>query len=461
MTAALHTPVDLDPVFAFVAKQTGLVFGAAQAAAAADRVRAGMHKAELADPVVYVERLSTDGLLLDDLVAGLTVGETYFFRDPAMYRYLKEQFLPRLERLRPKDHILRVWSAGCATGEEAYSAAMLLEGTAWSGRFAVMGTDISRAALVKARKATYGEWSFRAGDRSFMKQYFTSMGSTFVLIPRVRDHAHFQYHNLALDGCPSLAAGMFGLDLILCRNVLMYLDPAVIGKVAGQFRDALLVGGIVVTGLADPPLHRHAALSSELFDEGTVYWRHTMAPAHLIVTSTDAGHFSMRVTSAAGDPPAMEADDDPPTARVQDEAREDAASFASRVRVLAEESGPAVAVVEAQRGMALFPLSVDIAFLLAILPAAIGSYAQAAEAARRALYLDRFQPALHFVLGTSLWNCGDLAGARRGFRNARDLAAARPDMEPVLFAEGETAGRVAAGAAAHLAMVDSEEGVRA
>jgi len=461
MTASSEAPAVLDPVFAFVAKQTGLVFGVSQAPAAADRVREGMVKASLTDPAAYVERLSSDGLLLDDLVAGLTVGETYFFRDPAMYRYLKEQFLPRLERSRPRDHILRVWSAGCATGEEAYSAAMLLEDTAWSGRFAVMGTDISRAALVKARKATYGEWSFRTGDRSFMKKYFTSSGSTFTLVPRVRDHAHFQYHNLALDGCPSLAAGMFGVDLILCRNVLMYLDPAVIGKVAEQFRDVLLMGGIVVTGLADPPLQRHAALSSESFDEGTVYWRHAIPPEHLTVGPTDAGHFSMRVAAAADVPPVAQADEAPPEVLVLDEAREDAAGFASRVRLLAEASGPAVAVEEALRGMALFPLSVEIAFLLAILPAAIGSYAQAAEAARRALYLDRFQPALHFILGTSLWNCGDLAGARRGFRNARDLAAALPDAAIILFAEGETAGRVAAGAAAHLAMVDSEEGVRA
>src|SRR6185503_15073903 len=137
------------PVLDLLTNRTGLRFGDSQVGGVLSRIETDMRKLEIPDPAAYVHRLATDDLVLDDLVAGVTVGETYFFRDPGMFAYLRTQFLPRMKRGFTAEHTLRVWCAGCSSGEEAYSIAMMLEDAGWGERALVIGTDISRAALMK------------------------------------------------------------------------------------------------------------------------------------------------------------------------------------------------------------------------------------------------------------------------------------------------------------------------
>lgn len=112
-----------------------------------------------------VEEIRGDSALFDELVDELTVRETYFFRHAAQFELIRDQILPDLTSRYAPHHIFRCWSAGCSTGEEAYSLAILLFAIGFGNRSHVTGTDISLAALSRARAGKYGEWSLRGRAR--------------------------------------------------------------------------------------------------------------------------------------------------------------------------------------------------------------------------------------------------------------------------------------------------------
>jgi len=451
---------ELAPVLDFVTARTGLAFSSSRIEGAEAWITASMERAGIGDPAGLLTRLAGDPAALDDLVDGLTIGETYFYREPEVFVFLRREFLPRMRRERDDRHVLRVWSAGCATGEEAYSLAILLEEEGWGGRSVVIGSDISRAALRKAQRAAYGTWAFRGTDESFVRRHFSREGATLILSDPIRDRVRFEHHNLAADPCPALATGSGGVDLILCRNVLIYFVPAAVERLAGVLHDALNEGGMLVTGSADPPLHRFAALGVVPSDAGIMYTRRRIEAARPPDAAAAAAPSAARgapgriVPPAAGSPSAVR----PKPASAGEP--EDGAAFAARVRAVASAEGSAAAVAEAERGSRRYPLSLELSFLRSVLLAGEGRYAEAAAAARGTLRLDSSLAASHFVLASALWNCGDLDGARRAFSAARDLASARPTTEPVPFSERETYGGLATGAAAKLGLLNVNGAVR-
>ena len=158
-------------------------------------------------------------------MAEITIGETYFFRDSAQFALLRDRVLPDLfspARLRAHDAPIRIWSAGCASGEEPYSLAILLHQLGWSSRAQVFGTDVSRPLLRQARQAQYSRWSLRGVPEEIVATYFKRSGDRFVLLPAIARAVEFRYLNLADAGYPSPQSGVWGMDLILCRNVLIY-----------------------------------------------------------------------------------------------------------------------------------------------------------------------------------------------------------------------------------------------
>ena len=131
----------------------------------------------------------------------LTVGETYFFRDPLLFEALEKHMLPRLlQARRTNGHRLTIWSAGCATGEEPYSLAILLDRIVpdpnqWE--ITVLGTDINESFLERAGTGLYTEWSFRNIPQEIKQRYFRQKGRDFEIIPRIRERVRFSYLNLA------------------------------------------------------------------------------------------------------------------------------------------------------------------------------------------------------------------------------------------------------------------------
>lgn len=161
------------------------------------------------------------------LASHLTIGETYFFRDKKIFDILNHQILPELIMSRRKNEkCLRIWSAGCATGEEPYSIAILLRRMIpdiedWN--ITILATDINPNFLRKAQKGIYDNWSFR-DEPSWIWNYFKKTSQGFELIPEIRKMVVFSYHNLAEDPYPSLLNNTAAMDIIFCRNVLMYFS---------------------------------------------------------------------------------------------------------------------------------------------------------------------------------------------------------------------------------------------
>src|SRR5205085_1716639 len=130
---------------------------------------------------------------------------------------------------RRKVQRLRVWSAGCATGEEAYSLAILLEELLPDLAFwdvQILATDINRRSLARAQVGVYSPWSFREVPEGIQARYFTVQGRNFEVLPRIRERVSFAYLNLVEDNYPSLLNHTHDLDLILFRNVLIYFGEA-------------------------------------------------------------------------------------------------------------------------------------------------------------------------------------------------------------------------------------------
>lgn len=178
----------------------------------------------------------------------LTVGETYFFRDrPLMEAVAAHVLIPLIEERRGRDQRLRLWSAACCTGEEPYSLAILLHRLLpdlqdWD--ITILATDINARFLRRAAAGVYGEWSFRDAPPGFKERYFTpTVDGRHAVIPEIGRLVSFARLNLAGDSYPSPATGTQALDLIFCRNVLMYFKPVQIERVVGRLHRALIDGG--------------------------------------------------------------------------------------------------------------------------------------------------------------------------------------------------------------------------
>lgn len=203
---------------------------------------------------------------VEKLAARLTIGETYFFRENLALTALRTALLPRLMEARRAsgERRLRLWSAGCSTGEEAYSLAILLDEVvpaAESWNVSVLATDINPVALGKAEDGVYTEWSFRGTPPWVRRRYFERLdGRRFRVRPEIRRAVTFSYLNLSDDTYPSLPTATNAMDFIFCRNVLMYFAPAQVTAVAERFHHCLLDGGYLVVSPVETPF-----LSGTLF----------------------------------------------------------------------------------------------------------------------------------------------------------------------------------------------------
>ena len=173
------------PAFEAVAdllvRRTGLVFGPTRRDGAEAGMRRAMGRAGVREPERYRDLLEADADALDDLVVELTVGETYFFREPAQFQFLRREVLPDLRLRHGPGAAVRAWSAACASGEEAYSLAILLVEEGAGPHSHLLATDISRAALAKARRAVYGAWSLRGEGAAAAAPYLKPDGGRFAL----------------------------------------------------------------------------------------------------------------------------------------------------------------------------------------------------------------------------------------------------------------------------------------
>jgi chemotaxis protein methyltransferase CheR len=185
---------------------------------------------------------------LNILVQQLTVGETYFFRDAGAFEVLERHVLPMLvRRYANGERRLRIWSAACCTGEEAYSIAITVRRALPDWRewyLHLLATDINPEYLRRAETGRFGNWSFRDAPAWLKEQYFQPVGDgQFEILPDIREMVRFEELNLAEDVYPSLTNDTNAMDVIFCRNVLMYFTPRQAGAVLRKLYQAQVDGG--------------------------------------------------------------------------------------------------------------------------------------------------------------------------------------------------------------------------
>lgn len=185
------------------------------------------------------------------LARELTVTETYLFRNPDHFAALAGVALPDRILARSASRRLRLLSAGCSSGEEAYSLAILVrrhfdEVAGWD--VGIEGVDINARMLARAREARYSEWSLRETPAEIRGSYFERQGTHFVLHENIRSMVRFEERNL-VDGCQPDSARDF--DIVLCRNLLMYLAPEGVRRLIDGLTRALVPGGYLFLGHAE------------------------------------------------------------------------------------------------------------------------------------------------------------------------------------------------------------------
>lgn len=200
----------------------------------------------------YVESL--DEQELEALLDTVAVHETYFFREERQLKAFTDEILPELIG---KGERLSIWSAGCSSGEEAYTIAMLLSehGLLANGQVSIDAGDLSRRVIESAIKGGYGQSSFRTTDGYFRDKYFTREGASLWRVSgELRKSLRFEQQNLIKlaeglrEGRPRMA-GKF--DVIFCRNVLMYFDDSAVKKTLMMFHSLLREGGYLLLGHAE------------------------------------------------------------------------------------------------------------------------------------------------------------------------------------------------------------------
>jgi chemotaxis protein methyltransferase CheR len=223
------------------------------------------------EPSVLEARLLDDPDLLERLAQSFTVPETFFGRVAAQVDALRQVVLPALSFSRSEARALRVWCAGCSTGEEAYTLAALLEQAGvflgWDAQ--ILASDLNRVSLEVAREGVYATRAFRAEGEAF-KRFAQPEGQSWRMLERLRNRLRFVQHNLLGSDWP-VAPG--SQDLIVCRNVSIYFSPERAFEVYARFHESLADGGWLVLGPSDPQHGLDARGFEAVSAPGAVIWR--------------------------------------------------------------------------------------------------------------------------------------------------------------------------------------------
>lgn len=425
------------------------------------------------------------------LASHLTVGETYFFREAKSFEVAENQVLKDLIRSRRgNDQRLRIWSAGCATGEEPYSVAMLLDRLLpdrddWN--VAILATDINPRFLQKASAGLYAEWSFRGVPGSVKEKYFrASRTGGWQILDRIKRMVTFSYLNLAEDAYPALTNGTNAMDLVFCRNVLMYFSQPCAKRVIQNLHHCLVENGWLIVS----PVETSHALFNPFVPvsfSGVTLYRKTAERVQAVsafelrpeATGAEPEIVTFKPPSVASEPatPAFEENIPSATGPVEpravakaepapyDEALtlyqqgryDEAADKISKIlseqpddtqamdllaRALANRGKLADARVWCEKAVAADKLNAAYHYLLATIQQECGQVSDSVASLKRALYLDHNFALAHFALGNLARLQGKANESAKHYANALSvLNACRPE-DVLPESEGMTARRL-------------------
>lgn len=433
----------------------------------------------------------------DHLISMLTVGETYFFRHQGHFEALANVFLPELvaQRQHTTRHI-RIWSAGCASGEEPYSIAITLHRylpDIQSWNILILATDINRAALDAAREGRYGPWSFRGVDKQLQERYFRLDGDKrYLLCDEIKRMVTFAYLNLVEDTYPSWSNNTCNMDIIFCRNVTIYFSPEVTQRIVKRFYDCLNEGGWLVPGASEPNMVTYQDFEHKNLPGAVVFRKPSAGQAAHQRRSWLFGDLSptpsedpkpayqplavpLTASPAVQSPPSeaakptaqkahvapsrvlpadpfdaatlliQEGQLDQAALKLQEKIKQDP-SFAPAYHALAKLHANRGRLAEAlaccEQALQKDKLLTGAYYTLALIYQESGALDQALEALRKAIYLDRGFVLAHYTLAHLYRRRGDIPAAIKSLHNARRLLSEKAKGDLLPEGDGLVAGHL-------------------
>ena len=421
------------------------------------------------------------------LARHLTVGETYFFREKGCFDVLEEDIFPQLMHTCARSHRqLRIWSAGCCTGEEPYSIAILLDRLsqhAADTTATILATDINPVFLEKAARGLYSEWSFRGTPAWIKERYFKRRkNGQFEILPHIRKRVTFSYLNLAEEIYPGIIDGADAMDVIFCRNVLMYFRPDKVKKIGQKFHRSLADGGWLIPSPVEVSSNLFPQFKQAAFPTAILYRKPTITEpqgnrakysAPILDAHSDAQPDCTSMPAQAPTPP-LNTWDEKTLLSLKDTGTERFAGMERLIEVVAAMPAQAAAMgtaagaendeksealchtarsyanlgqlVEAvswcEKAIAINILNPAAHYLLAMICQELGQNSTAIQSLRHTLYLDPDFVLAHFSLGNLCMSHDRYREANRHFGNALALLSLQPYDELVPESNGLTAGRL-------------------
>ena len=422
---------------------------------------------------------------IEVLASCLTVGETYFFREKRAFAVLEEQILPELiTARRGRDQRLRLWSAACCTGEEPYSIAMMLSRLLpdiadW--QVTLLATDINPRFLQKAAAGVFGEWSFRETSDRIKTEYFRRTApKRYEIADHIKRRVTFAYLNLVEDVYPSLTNNTNAMDVIFCRNVLMYFEPAQAQRVLHRLYCSLVDDGCLLLSACEAS-QGHSAGFAAVCAPGAVVYRKTSArqvpgvpavepracepltpfafaapePTPLMYPSPPVMEPAHVTTSIPVPAPApyeealalfeqgLYAEAAGQLAKLVAGEGADPKALALLTRACANQGQLGEALHWCEQTLAADKMNPGFHYLHATILQEQGAVAAAASSLQRALYLDPHFVLAHFALGNLARSQAKPVEAAKHFQNAQHLLRGLRPGELLPEADGLTAGRLA------------------
>jgi len=376
-----------------------------------------------------------DGEAWVKLIHFLTIGETYLFRNKPQMDFLRKQVMPDLiaEHEAAAKPTLRIWSAGCATGEEAYTIAILVQELIpdldrW--RIEITGTDLNTESLNKARAGSYGSWSLRGTDAAEIARHTTQVGGRTVIDDATRAMVTFARLNLA--DTASFGEAFDGVDLVLCRNVTIYFARSLKAAVARRLYSVLAPGGWLLVGPAEPDSRIYDAFELVQGFGASAYRRPTSGAAAKV---SAAAAIPWQAPAAV----ALQEWSPPPAARAKTAPAKTIEECARAAREAGDAGDYAAARDWCRQAIALQPTAAEPYYLLGLTLAGDSKSRPAIDAFRKAIYLEREFALAYYGLGMELLAVGDVAAGDRAFQSLRQLLRTLPPHQPLRGADGMTA----------------------
>lgn len=474
-----------DELRRFVAIHTGLHFPPAKSRTLKKGVHTTARETGYGDTSAFIDDLlngSPNRQMIDHLIKHLTIGETFFFRDKHLFQILRDDiFRGVLQHPRRGDKRLRIWSAGCATGEEPYSIAILIdqmqrEFHGWD--ITIIGTDANADALARAERGCYTRWSFRDTPDAIIKTFFIpGANNTYEIVPRIKQMVHFKQLNFVTADYRMNLGPADSMDIILCRNVLMYFDAPFRNAVISRLNRCLAENGWFIAGPAETGFVNEPELTPVRFPNAILHRkgpprknrrpaggdRSEADPDFLSATRADQPHKRRKTDSVAHIPPRLDLYQEALTAYQKGRYRTTIRTLSpllhdtridGKTFLMLTESMALMARAHANLGeldeavrwcrtaIDHEKLNAGTYYLLATIHQEGGQFPDAVAAAKQTLYLDPEFTMAHFTLGLLMQQAGRTADAAKHLKNTLSLLKTMAHDDPVAHSDGLTAGRL-------------------